>query len=116
MSIWFPYGLLGFVGPSTVPEELQSTSVKKATKLLPPPFYTHVSTPSPPLCVSPLLQIDTLPEELRAKAVKKATKLLHQTLAVTKFGKAPVIPVAAKPGAWLPQHCPLSVLFLLKVA
>lgn len=44
------------------------------------------------------VQIDTLPEELRAKAVKKATKMLHQTLSVTKFGKAPVIPVAAKPG------------------
>jgi tRNA A37 threonylcarbamoyltransferase TsaD len=44
------------------------------------------------------LQIDQLPEELRAKAIKKATKLLHQTLALTKFGKAAVIPVAAKPG------------------
>lgn len=43
-------------------------------------------------------QIDTLPEAIRPKAIKKATKLLHQTLAVTKFGKAPVIPVAAKPG------------------
>jgi hypothetical protein len=46
-----------------------------------------------------MTQVDTLPEEVRAKAVKKATKLLHQTLVNTKFGKAPVFPVAAKPGA-----------------
>jgi len=39
-----------------------------------------------------------VPDAVRAKAIKRASKLIKETLAATKFARATIIPVAAKPG------------------
>ena len=46
-----------------------------------------------------LNKVDLLPEAERAKAVRRAAKRLAQTLAMTRFAAAPMVPVAAKVAA-----------------
>ncbi|KAG1676850.1 hypothetical protein FOA52_010359 [Chlamydomonas sp. UWO 241] len=61
----------------------------------------EVATPS---MIVVLNKIDQLPEQDRAKTIRKAAKRLAQTLQMTKFAAAPMIPVAAKPGGGGPPE------------
>ena len=46
-----------------------------------------------------LNKIDLLPQQKRGKCIKEAAKALSQTLAMTKFAQAPMMPVSAMPGS-----------------